>query len=79
MIMLARSLSRRWTMWTVDAYFVRYDAFFHGRVAAADDDQRLVAEAGQGAVAHGAGTDAAILVCLFRRQAEVICPAPWRQ
>ena len=26
MIMLARSLSRRWTMWTVDAYFVRYVA-----------------------------------------------------
>ena len=26
MIMLARSLSRRWTMWTFDAYFVRYVA-----------------------------------------------------
>ena len=47
---------------------------FDGRVAAADDDQRLVAEARQGTVADGTRADAAILERFFRRQAEVVRP-----
>ena len=47
---------------------------FDGRIAAADHHQRLVAEAGQRAVAYGARADAAILILLFRRQAEVVRP-----
>ena len=52
---------------------------FDGRVAAADHDQRLVAKPRQRTVAHGTGAHAAILVRLFRRQAEIIRPgARWR-
>ena len=47
---------------------------FDGRIAAADDDQRLVAKPWQRAIAHGAGADAPILVRLFRGQAQVVCP-----
>ena len=47
---------------------------FDGRVAAADDDQRLVAKARQGPVAHGAGAHAPVLIRLFRRQAQIIGP-----
>jgi hypothetical protein len=39
-----------------------------------DDHQRLLTEARQGAVAHGAGADAAVLELLFRREAEVVGP-----
>ena len=47
---------------------------FDGRIAAADDGQRLVAEPRQGPVADGTGADAAILVLLFGGQAEVVRP-----
>ena len=50
--------------------------FFDGRIAAADHHQRLVAEPRQGAVAHGTGADAAVLVGVFRWQAQVIRLAP---
>ena len=44
------------------------------RVAAADDDERLVAEARQRPVADGAGGDAVVLEAVLRRQAEVVGP-----
>ena len=50
--------------------------FFDGRVAAADHDQRLVAKAGQGAVADGTRRDAVVLEMVLRWQAEVVRPAP---
>ena len=47
---------------------------FDGRIAAADHGQRLVAESRQGPVADRAAADAAVLVLLLRRQAEVVRP-----
>ena len=47
-------------------------ALLRRRVAAADDDQRLVAEARQRPVADGAGADAAVLEPLLRLQAQVV-------
>ena len=47
---------------------------FHGRIAAAYDGQRLVAESRQGAVADRTGAHAAVFVYVFRWQAEVIGP-----
>ena len=44
----------------------------HGRVTAAHHDDRLVAEAGQRAVADGTGAHAAVLVFLLARQAEPV-------
>src|SRR4029079_12281309 len=48
--------------------------FLDRRVAAADDDERLVAEAGEGTVADGTRAHATILKRLFRWEAQVICP-----
>src|SRR5581483_12271321 len=48
--------------------FAEIRAFFDGRIAATDDDERLIAKAGQGAVADGAGRNAAILEAVFGRQ-----------
>ncbi len=47
---------------------------FDRRVAAADYDQRLVAESRQGAVANRTGADAAVLELRFGGQAEVVRP-----
>ena len=47
-------------------------AFFAGGVAAADDNQRLVAEARQAAVAHSAGGDAVVLEFGFGFEPEVV-------
>ena len=57
MIFWARSWSRRWMTWTIDGELGQEHALFDGRVAAADDRDRLVAV--QGAVAGGAVRDAA--------------------
>ena len=45
-----------------------------GRIAAADDHERLVAEARQRPVAHGAGGDAVVLVFLLRWDPEIVRP-----
>src|SRR5436305_27764 len=45
-------------------------------VAAADDHQRLVAEARQGPVADGTRRHAVVLEAVLRRQAEVVRPRP---
>ena len=74
MILLARNTSRR--MQHVDGAGVlgQVGRLLDGRIAAADDDQRLVAEARQRTVADGAGADAAVLVLLLGRQAQVVGP-----
>ena len=74
MIFDARSSSRRWTMIDRAGELAEIVGLFDGRIAAADHDQRLVAEARQCPVADGTGADAAILVLLFRGQAEVVRP-----
>ncbi len=58
------------------ANFAEVARFFDRGVAAADDDDRLVPEARQGAVAHGTRGDALVLELVFARQAEVIARAP---
>ena len=47
---------------------------FDGRIAAADDGQRLVAESRQRPVANGARADAAVLELLLGGQAEIVRP-----
>jgi len=51
-------------------------AFFHRAVAASNNNQRLVAKAGQGTVADGTGRDASILEAVFALQAQVIGSCP---
>ncbi len=52
--------------------FGEVGGFFNGGIAAADDDEGLVAEAGQGAIADGAGGDAVVFEFSFGGEAEVI-------
>ena len=54
--------------------FRQIGGFFDGRIAAADDHQRLVAKPRQRSVANGARGDAPILVGVFRRQAQIVRP-----
>ena len=75
MIMLARSLIAAVDHVHFGGVLRQVGGFFDGRVAAADDDQRLVAEPRQRAVADGTRADAAVLVGVLRRQAQVIRPS----
>jgi hypothetical protein len=55
MTLLALSSSRRWMIVDLGGELGQVGGLLHGRVAAADDGQLLVAEDRQGPVAHGAG------------------------